>query len=105
VDWQSSHTLMIKCLPRTSPELFLLLELNQPDYRQDPWNPTPHILCAVERGNHVFLCIHQLVQFNSPPFKTIANYIDFISQALEVRGTYAQTPFFRVSILLTRNAL
>lgn len=78
------NTVMVRCLPRTSTELLLLLELNHYELRQDPWNPVPHILCAVERGEHVFLCMQRLTEFNQPPFKTVANYIDFFRQCLEV---------------------
>ncbi len=75
---------MIKSLSRTSPELFLLLEFNHPEYRTDPWNPFPHILCAVERGEKVFLYLQRLFQFDKPPFRNVANYLDFLRQSLEV---------------------
>jgi hypothetical protein len=80
----ANDSIIIKCLPRNSSELLLLLELNHPDIRSDPWNPTPHILCAVERGDQVFLCIQRLIEFDRPSFKTVANYIDFFRQSLEV---------------------
>ncbi|KAF9468749.1 hypothetical protein BDZ94DRAFT_1246188 [Collybia nuda] len=76
-------SLMIKRLPRTSSELYILLELNHPEYRMDPWNPAPHILCAVEREDVVFLCMERLGPYYEPPFKTVANYIDFFRQILE----------------------
>ncbi|PBK97973.1 hypothetical protein ARMGADRAFT_1162754 [Armillaria gallica] len=79
----SNDSLMIKSLSRTSPELFLLLEFNHPEYRTDPWNPFPHILCAVERGEKVFLCLQRLFQFDKPPFRNVANYLDFLRQSLE----------------------
>lgn len=75
---------MIKCLSRTSPELYILLELNHPELRIDPWNPAPHILCAVEREDRVFLCMERLNPYDEPPFQTVANYIDFFRQILEV---------------------
>jgi hypothetical protein len=78
---------MIKCLPRTSTELLILLELNNKESRHDPWNPAPHIICAVERGDNVFLCMERLMEYNQPPFRTVANYIDFFRQVLEV-GTH-----------------
>ncbi|RDB15310.1 hypothetical protein Hypma_004733 [Hypsizygus marmoreus] len=78
-----SEALMIKCLPRTTPELYLLLELNDPDLRSDPWNPAPHLRCAVERDEKVFLCMERLNPYDEPPFKTVANYIDFFRQMLE----------------------
>lgn len=81
----STDSVMIKYLPRTSSELFLLLELNHREVRADPWNPVPHILCAVERGDRVFLCMQRLVEYDQPPLKTIANYIDLFRQLLEVR--------------------
>lgn len=77
-------SLMIKRLPRTSPELHILLELNHSELRTDPWNPAPHILCAVERKDMVYLCMERLNPYDEPPFKTVANYIDFFKQVLEV---------------------
>lgn len=82
-DATCNESIVLKCLPKDSAELFLLLELNHAELRQDPWNPIPHILCAVERGEHVFLCMQRLTEYNRPPFKTVANYIDFFRQALE----------------------
>ncbi|KAG6826637.1 hypothetical protein H0H92_015054 [Tricholoma furcatifolium] len=76
-------SLMIKCLPRTSEELYLLLELNHRELRSDPWNPIPHLRCAVERSDNVYLCMERLNPHDQPPFKTVANYIDFFKQALE----------------------
>jgi len=76
-------SIMIKCLPRTSTELIILLELNHNESRHDPWNPAPHILSAVERDDNVFLCMERLIEYNQPPFKTVANYIDFFRQTLE----------------------
>ncbi|TFK38981.1 hypothetical protein BDQ12DRAFT_682819 [Crucibulum laeve] len=92
--------LMIKPLPRSSSELRLLLELNQPEARSDPWNPTPHILCAVERmhvGTYeaeqeeerdeekgtVYLCLERLRPYNRPPMERVVEYIDFFRQVLE----------------------
>ncbi|KAJ6609082.1 hypothetical protein B0H10DRAFT_2065871 [Mycena sp. CBHHK59/15] len=75
--------MMIKCLHRSSPELLILLRLNHRDIRQDPWNPAPHILCAVERDERVFLCLQRLIEFNQPPLKIVSNYIDFFKQVLE----------------------
>lgn len=75
---------MVKCLPRTSSELHLLLELNHHEFRQDPWNPVPHILSAVEREDVVFLCMERLMDYDQPSFETVANYIDFFKQTLEV---------------------
>ena len=80
----SNDSFMIKCLPRTSPELFLILEFNHHEYREDPWNPIPQLLCAVERGEKVILCLQRLFPFDKPPFACIANYIDFFKQLLEV---------------------
>ncbi|KAJ7109642.1 hypothetical protein C8R43DRAFT_1079702 [Mycena crocata] len=75
--------MMIKCLHHSAPELLILLRLNHRDLRQDPWNPAPHILCAVPRDEHVFLCMQRLVEFNKPPLQTVSNYIDFFKQVLE----------------------
>ncbi|KAJ7108781.1 hypothetical protein C8R44DRAFT_937951 [Mycena epipterygia] len=74
--------MMIKCLHRSSPELIILLRLNQRDLRQDPWNPAPHIICAVSRDERVFLCMQRLVEFNQPPLQIVSNYIDFFKQGL-----------------------
>ncbi|KAF5374146.1 hypothetical protein D9615_008826 [Tricholomella constricta] len=76
-------SLMIKCLPRASSELYILLELNHKELRTDPWNPVPHLRCAVERGDNVYLCMERLNPYDQPPFKTVANYIDFFRQMLE----------------------
>ncbi|THU98235.1 hypothetical protein K435DRAFT_965055 [Dendrothele bispora CBS 962.96] len=37
-------------LPPSSSTLLLLLSLNDPALRSDPWNPVPRILCAVDRS-------------------------------------------------------
>ncbi|KAF8162520.1 hypothetical protein K438DRAFT_2025506 [Mycena galopus ATCC 62051] len=79
----ANDSMMIKCLHSTSAELFILLRLNHRDLRQDPWNPAPHILCAVSRDERVFLCMPRLVEFNQPPLQTVSNYIDFFRQVLE----------------------
>ncbi|KIJ94484.1 hypothetical protein K443DRAFT_683720 [Laccaria amethystina LaAM-08-1] len=78
-----AQRLLIKCLPRSSKELLVLLEINHPELRQDPWNAAPHILCAVERDEDVYLCMDPLVEFDQPPMRTVANYIDFFRQILE----------------------
>jgi len=75
---------MVKCLERSSTELLILLELNRPELRKDPWNPAPHILEAVERGELVYLCMQRLLEYNQPPLLTVAHYIDFFRQVLEV---------------------
>ncbi|KAK7044893.1 hypothetical protein R3P38DRAFT_2508437 [Favolaschia claudopus] len=80
---EANDSMTIKRLPDSSPELFLLLRLNQPEMRQDPWNPTPHILCAVSRDDYVFLCMQRLVEFNQPPLQIVSNYTDFFRQVLE----------------------
>ncbi|KAJ7443824.1 hypothetical protein FB451DRAFT_1568550 [Mycena latifolia] len=80
---EANDSMMIKCLHNTSPELIILLRLNQRDLREDPWNPAPHIICAVSRGERVFLCMQRLVEFNQPPLQTVSNYIDFFKQVLE----------------------
>ncbi|KAF8652842.1 hypothetical protein AX16_004117 [Volvariella volvacea WC 439] len=125
----STDAFMIKCLPvapstsssmsKSSPvfvmnsEFDLFHELNDsPTVRRDPWNPIPHLLCAVKRdyeyyvdvdneqegcdkadagakqqtkkkGTTVFLCMERLINFDEPPFVTVANYIDFFRQVLE----------------------
>jgi hypothetical protein len=75
---------MIKRLQRSSSELRLLLELNLPGIRDDPWNAAPHILATVERADNVYLCVKRLSEYNQPPFVTVAHYIDFFRQILEV---------------------
>ncbi|KIY69318.1 hypothetical protein CYLTODRAFT_489021 [Cylindrobasidium torrendii FP15055 ss-10] len=79
----ANDSIMMKCLPRNAPELFLILQFNQPEYRNDPWNPIPHLLCAVERKDKIFLCLQRLFAFDKPPFAIVANYIDFFRQMLE----------------------
>ncbi|KAG5642309.1 hypothetical protein DXG03_003029 [Asterophora parasitica] len=76
-------SLMIRCLPRTSSELYILLELNHKELRSDPWNPVPHLRCAVEREDAVYLFMERLNPYDQPPFKTVANYVDFVRQILE----------------------
>ncbi|KAG6868016.1 hypothetical protein C0993_008358 [Termitomyces sp. T159_Od127] len=83
---QLRDSLMLKCLPRASTELYLSLELNHKELRSDPWNPIPHLRCAVERDNNVYLCMELLNPFDQPPFKTVSNYIDFFRQVLEVKN-------------------
>ncbi|KAG6909234.1 hypothetical protein DXG01_001416 [Tephrocybe rancida] len=80
---EQRDSLMIKCLPRTSAELYLLLELNHSELRLDPWNPIPHLRCAVERKDDVYLCMERLHHYDQPSFKTVANYVDFFRQILE----------------------
>jgi hypothetical protein len=80
----SSAPLMIKRLHHSSPELRLLLELNRPDIRDDPWNAAPHILEAVERADNVYLCLKRLSEYNQPPLVKVTQYIDFFRQILEV---------------------
>lgn len=75
---------MVKCLERSSTELLILLELNRPELRKDPWNAAPHILEAVEKGELVYLCMQRLLEYNQPPLLTVAHYIDFFRQVLEV---------------------
>ncbi|KAJ6582988.1 hypothetical protein DFH09DRAFT_1275383 [Mycena vulgaris] len=79
----ANDSMMIKCLHNSSPELIILLRLNHRDLRQDPWNPAPHIICAVPRDERVFLCMQRLVEFNQPPLQIVSNYIDFFKQVLE----------------------
>ncbi|KAJ7099935.1 hypothetical protein B0H15DRAFT_927553 [Mycena belliarum] len=79
----ANDSMMIKCLDKSSPELIILLRLNQRDLRADPWNPAPHIICAVPRDDRVFLCMQRLVEFNQPPLQTVSNFIDFFKQVLE----------------------
>lgn len=72
-------------LSTPSEELYMLLELNHPRYRDDPWNPVPHIIRAVERPRDdlVCLCFAPLVEYNQPPLRTVANFIDLFRQVLE----------------------
>lgn len=75
---------MVKCLSRYSTEYSLLLEFNEGGWRRDPWNPVPHVLSTVHRGDTVFICMGRLTEYDEPPFITAANYIDLIRQVLEV---------------------
>ena len=84
---------MIKCLPRDSIELRLLLELNHPEHRKDPWNPVPHVLAVVERENEAFLVMERLTAYDNPPFMTVANYLDFFRQVLEVSDNVSLSGF------------
>ncbi|KAJ7060922.1 hypothetical protein C8F01DRAFT_177394 [Mycena amicta] len=79
----ANDSMLIKRLHRSSPELLILLRLNQRELRQDPWNPAPHIICAVPRDQHVFICLQRLVEFNQPPLQNVTNYVDFFRQVLE----------------------
>ncbi|CAK5274872.1 unnamed protein product [Mycena citricolor] len=79
----ATDSMLIKYLHESSPELLITLRLNHDQYRDDPWNPIPHILCAVHRDDHVFLCLQRLVEFNEPPLKNVANCVDFFRQVLE----------------------
>ncbi|KAL4263138.1 Protein kinase domain-containing protein [Pleurotus pulmonarius] len=92
---------MIRVLQTSSKakELEILISLNEHEPRLDPWNPVPHLLSVVERDNVqrnragggggedigavTFVCLEWLSKYNDPPFATVANYIDFIRQALE----------------------
>ncbi len=76
---------MVKQLPRSSQELLMLLELNHSDSREDTWNHVPYILSAVERNDRVYLCIRGLCKYDNPPLTTVAQYIDFFRQVLEVK--------------------
>ncbi|KAF9475981.1 hypothetical protein BDN70DRAFT_883005 [Pholiota conissans] len=80
---ESIPPLMIKRVHKSSSEASLLNSVNQPSLRLDPWNAAPHILAAVERGDHVYLCMKQLSEFNDPPLLTVEHYVDFIRQVLE----------------------
>ncbi|KAF8960990.1 hypothetical protein BDZ97DRAFT_1266200 [Flammula alnicola] len=75
-------SLMVKRLRRSSPELLLLVDVNRPEPRKDPWNAAPHIFRAVEREDYVFLCMQRLSEYNQPPFINVAHYIDFFRQGL-----------------------
>lgn len=100
-DPDSVPSIMVKRLHRTSPELVLLLEINHPESREDPWNAAPRILHAVERGDFVFLCMQRFSAYNKPPLVTVAHYIDFFRQVLEVGHRLAFVPeaFYPFSII------
>ena len=80
--WRS---LMVRRLGRSSQELFLLLGLNMPELREDPWNPAPHIVRAIEKDGQVYLFLQRLSNYIKPPLLNVAHYIDFFRQVLEVR--------------------
>ena len=76
---------MVRIIPQVSEELRLLNELNQSSHRADPWNPAPYLLCTFERDEtDVCACFEHLTPYDEPPFRTVAQYIDFFRQALEV---------------------
>ncbi|KAL0960896.1 hypothetical protein HGRIS_005905 [Hohenbuehelia grisea] len=79
----SADAFMIKHLPCSCSELRILEELKDDEARLDPWNPMPHILSTVKRDNDVYLCMERLFPYNHPPFRTVANYMDFFKQVLE----------------------
>ncbi|EEB92034.1 hypothetical protein MPER_09512 [Moniliophthora perniciosa FA553] len=73
-------------LETTSSHLLVQLALNHQDLRLDPWNPAPHIICAVDRSQShdtIFLCVKHLVPYNRIPFRTVAHWIDMFRQLLE----------------------
>jgi len=77
---------MVKRIPRGSTELAVIFDLHSVDLRQDPWNPCPHVLQTIDHGpasQHVYLFMERLNEFNAPPMKTVAQYIDFFRQILE----------------------
>ena len=96
----SSLPIMIKRLRRSSPELRLLLELNHSDLRDDPWNAAPHILRTVEKVDNVYLCLQQLSEYNQPPLMSVAHYIDFFHQILEVFH-----PLFLIVLRFSKRAI
>lgn len=78
-----TDSVMIKCFLRDSLELRILIELNHPERRHDPWNPAPHIRAVVERDKRALVVMERLSAYDDPPFKTVANYADFFRQILE----------------------
>jgi len=76
--------MMVKRLHRSSKELLLFLDLNRTDLREDPWNPAPHIMNAVEKDSYIYLCLQRLSDYNDPPMVNVSHYIDFVRQVLEV---------------------
>jgi hypothetical protein len=75
---------MVKRLQRLSEEVSILVELNRPQVRTDPWNPAPYLLRLSNRGDSVYLLLERLQPYDKPPLQTIGNYIDLIRQILEV---------------------
>lgn len=75
-----------------SAEYSILQTLNRDETRNDPWNPAPNLLYAAERGDDdVVLCFERLFDCDDPPLRTVANVIDYISQALEVSENKKET--------------
>ncbi|KAJ8518285.1 hypothetical protein ONZ45_g4618 [Pleurotus djamor] len=73
-----------------SNEYDILMSFNTSEARLDPWNPVPHVLSVVNKPQpnanlpaSIFVCLEWLTKYDDPPFQTVANYIDFIRQALE----------------------
>ena len=74
-------------MKRPSTEFAILQALNLDDeIRSDPWNPAPNLLYTAERGDDdAVVCFERLFDCDDPPLRTVANVIDYIRQALEVR--------------------
>ena len=87
-----SRSLILRRVKLKSTELALLRALNADEIRGDPWNPAPHLLYTAERGDDAILCIERLFDCDRPPLQTIANVVDYIRQALEVRCSPSAPP-------------
>ncbi|KIL61901.1 hypothetical protein M378DRAFT_166377 [Amanita muscaria Koide BX008] len=81
----SGFELMVRVVSRTSEELRLLNHMNHPSHRPDPWNPAPYLLCTLDRDEaDIYACFEELTPYDQPPFRTVAHYLDFFRQLLEV---------------------
>ncbi|KAM6493824.1 hypothetical protein JOM56_010185 [Amanita muscaria] len=87
---------------RTSEELRLLNHMNHPSHRPDPWNPAPYLLCTLDRDEaDIYACFEELTPYDQPPFRTVAHYLDFFRQLLEVAfiGSHGLTFLHELSIV------
>lgn len=82
---ETPESLIIRRVKRDGTEFTIIQNLNVDEIRHDPWNPAPNLLYAAERGDDAILCFERLFSCDDPPLQTVANVIDFIRQALEVK--------------------
>lgn len=111
---------MIKRLPLSSSELRIILELNQPDVRDVAWNPTPRVICAIDRprlclltdkyiGNEslgrpdddVFLFFEPLEDIEPNPARMgSADYLDMFKELLEVHVLHSSVSSYSPLVVI-----
>ncbi|KAG8904087.1 hypothetical protein FRB99_002287 [Tulasnella sp. 403] len=84
-----------------SPELKLLEYLNVQKRRDDPWNHSVPVLDIVEHENEALVMMHRLRPFNSPPFQSVAEALDFIRQLLEGLAFFHEHKISRLNLCPT----